>query len=166
MRPEPKAAGRRGTTERRCRVSGQSETAPGGGHGHPAVAHERRPRRPARVPGLAIPPTVSPSGREVGSTRRHDRHEVDSIHAGQDVGRHPTTPDAVKGLITKRSRVQIPSQRRTKPQVKDDGWRRSRAQNRGTIGSGVNRHTSVKIPWRSGTCDSRSTRSVRYESTA
>jgi DNA-binding transcriptional MerR regulator len=48
----------------------------------------------------------------------------------------------------------------------DDGWRRSRAQNRGTIGSGVNRYTRVKIPWRSGTSDSRSTRSVRYESTA
>jgi GNAT superfamily N-acetyltransferase len=47
-----KATGRRGTTDRRCRGSGQGETAPAG-HGHPSVAHERRPRRPARVPGLS-----------------------------------------------------------------------------------------------------------------
>jgi hypothetical protein len=48
MRPEPEATGRRGTTESRCRVSGQSETGSGEGLGRAAVAHERR-----RVAGAA-----------------------------------------------------------------------------------------------------------------
>jgi hypothetical protein len=67
-----------------------------------------------------ILPTIPPGAAEAGSIRRHDAHWVGTSAQVRRGGRHSTAPDGTTwyGLITRRSRVQIPSPRRKKPLVR------------------------------------------------